>query len=64
MCAFNDASQLRLYDFTQLLAKLESVGITEDLGAVQSRTATSNGLYRPDSTLSMLSSIGKPSGRL
>lgn len=29
MAAFNDASQLRFFDFTELLAKLESVGITE-----------------------------------
>ena len=29
MVSFNDASALRLFDFTELLAKLESVGITE-----------------------------------
>ena len=29
MVAFNDASQLRVFDFQELLAKLESVGITE-----------------------------------
>jgi hypothetical protein len=34
MCGFNDASQLRIFDFQDMVAKLESVGITESPSAV------------------------------
>jgi len=34
LAALKDASQLRLFDFQSLLAKLESVGVTESMSAV------------------------------